>query len=292
MRSGVAFVGLICIFAMAPFAAGSAPAAETTPVPDLSGSWARVTFAYEWPQSGPGPIGSVNGRRGLVGNYKSPTLRPEAAALVKQRAETLLAGADYPTPSNRCLTMVSPYLIRVQEVQVLQKADEVIFLYMQDHQVRRVRLNRPHPANVPPSLYGDAVGHYEGGTLVVDTVGVKVGEVPILDMYGTPYSEALHVVERYRLVDYEAAKEAQARNLRDSGPVATEQGASIDEDYKGKGLQVQFTVEDRNVFTTPWSAGATYRRAADWVENVCAENTHEYYNNSVTKVPEAAKPDF
>jgi len=47
-------------------------------------------------------------------------------------------------------------------------------------------------------------------------------------------------------------------------------------DYKGKGLQLQFTVEDEGVFTMPWSATVTYRRPLStlggWPEFVCAEN--------------------
>jgi hypothetical protein len=57
-------------------------------------------------------------------------------------------------------------------------------------------------------------------------------------------------------------------------------------------LQVQVTVEDKNVFNTPWSATVTYRHAGGWIENVCAENTHEYYGGGFTKIPEADKPDF
>ena len=62
-------------------------------------------------------------------------------------------------------------------------------------------MNQPHPAHVTPSWYGDSVGHYEGDTLVIDTVGIKVGPFAMVDMYGTPHTEALHVVERYRLLD-------------------------------------------------------------------------------------------
>jgi hypothetical protein len=219
-------------------------------------------------------------------------LKPEAAAVVKKRGEMLRSGEDYANPSLNCLPMVSPYVFRVQEMQVIQKKDEVIFLFMQDHQIRRVRLNGTHPAKVTPSWYGDSIGHYEGETLVVDTIGYKLGPAPVLDMFGSPFSEGLHVTERYRLIDYEAARAAQERNIRDAGPVATEQAATIDENYKGKGLQVQFTVEDKNVFNTPWSAAATYRRAASWVENVCAENIHEYYAGKDTVIPKADKPDF
>ena len=285
--------GVIALFTLVPTSLGSATGAEkNAPIPDMTGAWSRLTFGFEQGESGAGPIGRYNNQPNTGGNFNNPILKPEAAALVKQRSETLRAGADFPTPSNQCLPMVSPYLFRVQEMQMIQKKDEIVFLYMQDHQVRHVRLNQSHPVHIIPSWYGDSVGHYENGTLVVDTIGFKLGPVPQVDLYGSPFSEALHVVERYRMLDYEVAKAAQERNVREAGPVATEQAASIDESYRGKGLQVRFTVEDKNVFNTPWSGSATYRRAAGWVENVCAENTNEYYNNGFTKVPEAPKPDF
>jgi hypothetical protein len=101
------------------------------------------------------------------------------------------------------------------------------------------------------------------------------------------------VVERYRLLDYEAAKEAQKRGgIENAGVGST--GWAADPDYKGKGLQLQFTVEDQGAFTTPWSAMVTYRRPSvtQWEEIVCAENPHEYYAGKVTAVPTADKPDF
>jgi hypothetical protein len=36
----------------------------------------------------------------------------------------------------------------------------------------------------------------------------------MVDFYGTPYTQALHVVERYRLLDYEAVKEGLERDSR------------------------------------------------------------------------------
>ena len=48
-----------------------------------------------------------------------------------------------------------------------------------------------------------------------DFIGVKVGPFAMVDMYGTPHTEALHVVERYRLLDYKAAKEAEERGRRE-----------------------------------------------------------------------------
>jgi len=280
--------GFLCGSALI-FPIVAARAADETP--DLSGYWARLTFTFELPAAGQGPIGRLN-RRANTGNYSSPLLTPRGAAVVKERTEMLLGGEAYPNPSLDCWPMVSPYVFRIQEFQVVQKKDEILFLFMQDHQVRRIRLNAEHPAQVVPSWYGDSVGHYEGDTLVVDTVGHKTGPFPIVDMYASPFSEALHVVERYRLIPYEDAKAAQEKNIRDSGPVLTEQAATVDENYRGKGLQITFTVEDKNVFTAPWSAAVTMRKAGGWVENVCAENPNEYYNNGIAPVPLAAKPDF
>src|SRR5262249_58934046 len=98
--------------------------------------------------------------------------------------------------------------------QVLQQSCKSVFLHNYDHQFRYVRLNEPHPTHVTPTWYGDSVGHYEGDTLVIDTVGIKVGPFATVDWYGTPHTEALHVVERYRLVGFEAAKEGWGRDAK------------------------------------------------------------------------------
>lgn len=264
-------------------------------MPDISGLWARTTFGFQPPATGLGPIGRYKNLSNSGGNFDNPNLKPEAAALVKERSEMQRRGEDYANPSLNCLPMVSPYIFRVQEFQTLQTDKEVIFLFMQDHQVRRVRLNSQHPANLKPSWYGDSIGHYENGTLVVDTIGTKLGPIPLVDQFGTPFSEKLHVTERYTLIDGGDAKALQERNIRDQGPVATEQAAFVDESYMGKGLRIEFTVEDPEVFNAPWSASVTMRRAGGWVENVCAENTNEYYLPGpvkTTEIPVANKPDF
>ena len=62
-----------------------------------------------------------------------------------------------------------------------------------------------------PSWQGHSVGWYEGDTLVIDTVGIKAAPPSTVDLFGTPHGEALHVVERYRLIDGEAAAEAQRK---------------------------------------------------------------------------------
>ncbi len=61
----------------------------------------------------------------------------------------------------------------------------------------------------------------------------------MIDRFGTPYSPALHVVERYRLIDPEATKQALAEAEKEWPRVG-----GVDPNYKGKGLQLEFTVED------------------------------------------------
>jgi hypothetical protein len=107
-------------------------------------------------------------------------------------------------------------------------------------------------------------------------------------MYGTPHSPALHVVERYRLLDNEAAKEGFERDAKEHNIAEGMRNPN----HQGKYLQLRFTVQDEGVFTAPWTATMTYGFGpADWVEQVCAENT-QWYPGKDADVPRAAKPDF
>lgn len=64
--------------------------------------------------------------------------------------------------------------------------------------IRRIYLNRPHLKNPPLTFYGDSVGHWEGDTLVIDTIGFN--SQTWLSGERTRHSEALHVVERIRFI--------------------------------------------------------------------------------------------
>ena len=179
---------------------------------------ARFRAAASGPRPGDEPVAPRTASSNvyeLVGDYTNPILKPQAAEVVKKHGEISLTGVPYPTPSNQCWPGGVPFVLWNIGMQMLQQPDKITILYSNDHEVRHVRMNQPHPAQVTPSWYGDSVGHYEGDTLVIDTVGVKSGPFAMVDMYGTPHSPALHVVERYRLLDYEAAKEAEERGQRE-----------------------------------------------------------------------------
>src|SRR5437660_5106364 len=242
-----------CFLSLIALASVAAPAAwgQSRPsVPDFSGIWAHLTWPdFEPPPTGPGPVTNRSRRNGggntyqLVGDYNNPILKPHAAEVVKKHGEISLTRVPYPTPSNQCWPGGVPFVLFNIGMQMLQQPDKITILYSNDHEVRHVRMNQPHPAHATPTWYGDSVGHYEGDTLVIDTVGIKIGPFAMVDMYGTPHSPALHVVERYRLLDYEAAKEEEERgergNLRLRG---SDPGIARDPDYKGQGLQLEFTV--------------------------------------------------
>src|SRR5579871_5283692 len=314
LRRVFRFCVILAVFAAAPAFAqttssrgAASGTSEMAAVPDFTGTWQHPVFPwFEPPESGPGPVtnlsrwaqqpndGQPPQKEGvsdydqLVGDYKNPILQPWAAEVVKKFGEMSLAGITFPNPSNQCWPMPIPFTFKNFVVQVLQRNDTVTLVYSNpQNEVRRIRLNSSHPNPLRPSWYGDSIGHYEGDTLVVDTVGVKTDRpYAMQDLFGTPYTERLHVVERYRLRDYDDVKGAIERNIRENWMFA----GDVWSRHRGKFLQVQVTVEDAGVFTAPFTATMTYVPNPGLLpESICAENPHEYYNNRDSDVPKAGK---
>ena len=297
------------LFVTLAAAAGTPAWAQTVAasIPDFSGIWGHPSFpGVEPPPSGAGPVVNKSRLRGgpqigvsnpsqLVGDYTNPILKPQAAEIVKKHGEISLAGEGYPTPSNQCWPGGVPFIFWNPGMQMVQQPDKITILYWYDHEVRHVRMNQPHPAQLTPSWYGDSVGHYDSNTLVIDTVGVKIGPFAMVDMYGTPHAKALHVIERYRLLDYEAAKEGLESDAKENFRWLPRSGMGpfeFDSNYRGKYLQLTFTVEDEGVFAMPWSATITYRHPlGEWQEFVCAENP-QYNPGKNAAIPRADKADF
>jgi hypothetical protein len=255
-------------------------------VPNFSGLWGRNKIDYLPPKSGPGPVKNISGsERMMVGDYNSPILKPWAAAIVKEKGEISRSGSAFPTAHNQCWPEPPPYIMGNKQMQMLQKPDEIVLMYSHGGQVRHVRLNANHPTHVTPSWYGDSVGHYEGNTLVVDTIGVVVKPLSTMDRYGTPHTDALHVVERYRLID----PNSTTAESKPSG-AAFFGGADdiLDRNYKGPALEIVFTVEDPGTFTAPWSGVVIYRRAlGSFIEDVCVDSVHDYITGRDAAVPRA-----
>src|SRR5258705_3854097 len=90
---------LLCCSILVSAASAAAAAASA---PDLSGAWARTTFELEPPASGPGPLRDPPRGSKAPPAYTSPLLKPAAAAIVKQRYESVQAGQPHSHPSQTC----------------------------------------------------------------------------------------------------------------------------------------------------------------------------------------------
>jgi hypothetical protein len=270
--------------------------------------WGKNAFNFEGMPSGPQPLRNLSRRPDgtaeagrLVGDYNNPILTPEAAAVVKQKGELAIAGKGFPNSQDQCRPIAPPFTQAMQLglVMLPTTGGNIDILYDQNANIRHIRMNGTHPKNLVPSSMGDSIGHWEGDTLVIDTVGVKVDRFTSVDRFGTPQSPAMHVVERYRLIDGALAKAQQSGYEMSEGTVGGggRNGGGRDAGYNPdtslKGLELDVTMEDPKVFKAPLTARVTYRRVVtQWTESVCADNPTEHYKDEWIGLPKADRPDF
>jgi hypothetical protein len=199
--------GLVC--------AGVVPALTQQSPPDFSAynvGW--VSVGGEWiPLPGsPPPVAQDPAHRYVPNNVggqptfriadiNNPNLTQFAKDALKKANEEVLAGKPQWSRSARCwATGVPAFLLTpAQPMFFVQTPQHVRMIAQHDNDVRRIYLNVPHSENPKPSWYGESVGHYEGDTLVIDTIGLN--DKTFIDNFRTPHSEKLHVVERLRLVE-------------------------------------------------------------------------------------------
>ncbi|HEX5280901.1 MAG TPA: hypothetical protein VFW28_12555 [Micropepsaceae bacterium] len=246
--------------------------------PDPNTGWQTPEDEFIPPPSGPGPIQSDPAHPYLsfykyprnlhpayrVADLSNPILLPWTRDALQRANQRALSGAEVALPKERCWPVGVPAfsILPATPVYFLQTPKEVVMIWTQDHQVRHVWLNQNHSAARKPGWFGESVGHYEGDTLVVDTVGIDTRT--FVDNYFTPHTDRLHVIERYRMTD------------------------------AGKTLQVDLHVEDPGAFATPWNAVQRYRlvTAGPMPETVCAENNGDHYNHGLDPMPQATIADF
>ena len=207
------------------------------------------------------PNGSGRQPTYRIADLTNPNLKPWVKEHMKKDNEEVLAGKVAFTARSSCMPAGVPGFMAfggLNPVYFLQTPRQVWMIYSGDAQVRRIYLDVPHSANPKPSWYGESVGHYEGDTLVIDTVGLSAKTV--VDPYRTPHTEKLHVVERWKM-----AEDRQA-------------------------MDVTFTVEDPDTVNEPWSGTRRYRRVRQpLLEEVCAENNQHLFDYHI---PVAEKADF
>jgi hypothetical protein len=268
-------LGLFCAPATAD------PAADgKTPIPDLGVLWAKSEDEYfKGPKNGPGPPISLPLMKGVhyEADYRNPVLQPWVAETLKKYAELdRSAVALPPNVMGTCRPAGVPGALAPHYIlDLIQTPTMVVFLYNNNDQIRYVYLDQTHSQNITPSWFGESVGHYEGDTLVVDTIGLsgKDGK-SVMDTFGTPHTDSLHIVERYHLID------------------------------GGNTLRIDIHVEDPGAFTMPFDMYANLSRiksdpfpayigleryAGGFEERVCAAG---HRSVGLAEMPVADKPDF
>ena len=267
------------VFAAAFLAGSFAIAAPQGAAPDFAPdsltSWLPVGDDYLPPLSGPGPVTFDPAHRYVpnftgeqptyrVADLTNPILQPWARDQMRAANEAVLAGKVPFRARESCWPAGVPtFLVYALATRLffLQTPHEVTLIYQGGAERRHVYLDVPHSPAPAPSWYGESVGHYEGDTLVVDTIGFNTRTY--VDNYRTPHTAQLHVVERYRLTE------------------------------GGQGLEVAFRVEDPGAFTTSWSGMQRFRRTRQALgEQPCAESNVRYFSYEAYPVPVATRPEF
>src|SRR5579863_22455 len=207
--------------------------------PDLTGIWGVYRGGRGAdPKLAPPPASPLL----LKPEYKKPY--DERRAL---EAEANKRGEQLATTGAQCIPYGVPTMmsVAIYPVEFIQTPKQITIISEAFSEVRRVYMNVPQskPEDVAPGYYGRSVGHWDGDTLVVDTIGIK----PSIGGYrGMPHSAQMHITERIRLV----------------AP-----------DY----LHDQITIDDPVVLEKPVTYTLGYKRMPNYemVEFVC-DNNREY----------------
>jgi hypothetical protein len=173
------------------------------------------------------PVGDgSNGRR-----PDEPSLKPEYLAKWQEISKTLVAGSSEYDFTAKCLPPGMPAVMSMfYGMEVMQNKDKITFFSELNDALRRVYLDGRKPSQKvldDPTYAGYSTGHWEGDTLVVETVAIR-GDTFIEGI--TPHSDEMTVHERIRLLE----------------PTL---------------LEDRITVTDPKALTKPWETVKTYRKA-------------------------------
>src|SRR5437879_4735708 len=292
-------VALAVLIASAALCGSVLFAAQPPAPPDFATddatSWIPVGDDYLPPASGPGPITfdpahpyipNFTGKQPTyrVADLTNPILQPWAAAQMRKANEAVLAGHVPFRARESCWPPGVPTFLvyaLATPLYFLQTRNLVAIFYQGGPELRHVYMDVPHSAHPALSWYGESVGHYEGDSLVVDTIGLD-DRTPV-DGFGTPHTKQLHVIERFHLIE------------------------------NGNVLEANIHVEDPGAFTMPWNAIQRFRQYEAAVRKVpierlaqlasapegplqemrCADNPNSFFPGTVAlPLPQAMVPDF
>jgi hypothetical protein len=193
--------------AVATFASCSKPSEQAVSRPDLNGTWGRaIVFALDFVRPEKLPDGSIC-VTGCSPQQEDPASAadPPMPDFPKYKPDFLAKVADLTARQVQMDTVLRCYPPGVPRIgppsKIVQTENEVVFLY-DDYNGSFFRIiptdGRPRRQGLSPSYLGDAVGSFEGDTLVVETVNFT-DETWLTDN-GAFHTKDLKVVERLRRV--------------------------------------------------------------------------------------------
>ena len=231
--------------------------AAVAKLPDLNGVWEATTvgaargrgaaaaaaevFGGRAGQGAPAPARGARAGGPPRGPQLTAAYAAKKAALESRKAEDSDSANCVPPGMPGVMTQPYPYefLLTPGQVTIIGEA------YMQ---VRHVYTDgRPLPTDADPTFNGTSVGHWEGDTLVVQTVSFSDST---LMSANTPHSDKMRIEERFRL----------------TGPDT---------------MAVQTTVTDPDALTEPWVTTRNLARHRNWTlrEYICEENNRNYVDD-------------
>jgi len=241
-------LGIVCVGLLLAAAVVGSQSQSRDAVPDWSGVWQMNggTVFDRATQKGEG--GALS--RGV---REQPPYNAEWEAIY-QRNLKLRDENRLPDPINTCGTPAGfPRLLNVPDTyEFVVRPEQTWILTENGPNVMRIYTDgraHPAPADRWPTYTGDSVGHWEGDTLVFDTVSTRMSHYPesgdtVLDRTGLVLSDAAHIVTRLRKMNDDT-------------------------------MEARMVIEDAKAFTASWNVTKTYRKMPKGTrvyDYACAEN--------------------
>jgi hypothetical protein len=232
---------LACLFVLAAAPDFAQTASKAVEAPDLSGVWnvkgSPATRYLSWGFSKDEPPMTPWAQEKFKAN--KPSFGPRAVEDSNDPVNptTLSAVGCFPPGLPRLYLQPFP-------MEIVQTPGRVLMLFEFNHFIRQIFTDgRAHNTALGPTWLGDAIGHWDGDTLVVDTIGFN--DKTWVDRAGHPHSAEMHLTERLRRVD---------KNT----------------------LTDDITIEDPIAYTKPWGGQITFQLHPTWniTEMVCEDNVN------------------
>ncbi|HXX18072.1 MAG TPA: hypothetical protein VEJ46_01595 [Candidatus Acidoferrum sp.] len=226
----------------APTAADWAALAK---LPDFNGVW-------EVRMGGP-PSGTVNPSQIINPAVGVPSMRPTQLALTPEyeaKRKVLMAHAEQDNQSANCLPPGMPGIMaQPYPMEFLLTPGQVTIVIEAYSQVRHIYTDgRPLPNDPDPNFFGTSIGHWEGDTLVVESVGFSTQTE--IEPH-VPHSEKMRILEKFRLTDPDT-------------------------------MSIETTVTDPEALAAPYVTNRTLKRHRSWTiaEYICEQNNRNFVDAS------------